>query len=269
MKSDSIFVIVGSFKNQYNAIYLERDLRKKGFKNATSLNRKNGFYRVSIERFSDLAKAKNFIEENQLKKSEFWYQYSNGQIIKNYDEKSNDNILTKTDSILNKKETNETQNTKPSNKLLKTEIKEPIVNISSGTEKENKTKSKINIIDTTNFQPQVRLKDDLESKFLVNKQPNLSKFVINENPEFNLENNVYNSFSYNNQNNRFKPHQNHGTDSLSRLYDPKSRSQKQNIFTAKNNFESYEYSPAIEKYLKIVRSGRASKEAYQFLALSF
>ena len=86
MKSDSIFVIVGSFKNQYNAIYLERDLRKKGFKNATSLNRKNGFYRVSIERFSDLAKAKNFIEENQLKKSEFWYQYSNGQIIKNYDE---------------------------------------------------------------------------------------------------------------------------------------------------------------------------------------
>ena len=72
MKSDSIFVIVGSFKNQYNAIYLERDLRKKGFKNATSLNRKNGFYRVSIERFSELAKAKNFIKENQLKKSEFW-----------------------------------------------------------------------------------------------------------------------------------------------------------------------------------------------------
>ena len=96
MKSDSIFVIVGSFKNQYNAIYLERDLRKKGFKNATSLNRKNGFYRVSIERFSELEEAKNFIEENQLKKSEFWYQYSNGQIIKNYDEKPNNNILTKT-----------------------------------------------------------------------------------------------------------------------------------------------------------------------------
>tara|TARA_A200000113_G_scaffold225810_1_gene248107 strand:- start:204 stop:2828 length:2625 start_codon:yes stop_codon:yes gene_type:complete len=269
MKSDSIFVIVGSFKNQYNAIYLERDLRKKGFKNATSLNRKNGFYRVSIERFSELAKAKNFIKDNQLKKSEFWYQYSNGQIIKNYDEKSDNKILTKTDSILNKKETNETQNTKPSNKLLKSEIKEPLVNISSGTEKENKTKSKINIIGTTNFQPQVELKDDLESKFLVNQQPNSSKFVNNENSDFNLENNVYNSFSYDNQNNRFKTHQNHGTDSLSRLYDPKSRSQRQNIFTAKNNFESYEYSPAIEKYLKIVRSGRASKEAYQFLALSF
>ena len=42
--SDSIYVIVGSFKNQYNAIYLERDLRKKGFNNAVSLNRKNGFY---------------------------------------------------------------------------------------------------------------------------------------------------------------------------------------------------------------------------------
>ena len=34
IKSDSIYVIVGSFKNQYNAIYLSRDLRKKGFKNA-------------------------------------------------------------------------------------------------------------------------------------------------------------------------------------------------------------------------------------------
>ena len=31
-KSDSIYVIVGSFKNQYNAIYLERDLRKKDLK---------------------------------------------------------------------------------------------------------------------------------------------------------------------------------------------------------------------------------------------
>ena len=81
-KSDSIYVIVGSFKNQYNAIYLQRDLRKKGFKNAFSLNRKNGFYRVLIERFSDIGKAKKFIEENQLKKSEFWYQYSNGQVIK-------------------------------------------------------------------------------------------------------------------------------------------------------------------------------------------
>ena len=56
---------------------------------------------------------------------------------------------------------------------------------------------------------------------------------------------------------------------MSRLYERKSRVQRQNIFTARNNFESYEYSPAIEKYLKIVRSGRASKEAYQFLALSF
>ena len=269
MKSDSIFVIVGSFKNQYNAIYLERDLRKKGFKNATSLNRKNGFYRVSIERFSDLAKAKNFIEENQLKKSEFWYQYSNGQIIKNYDEKSNDNILTKTDSILNEKETYESQNTKSLNKLSKSEIKESLVNSKQDTKKENKTKSKINIIDTTNYQPQVTFNDDSDGKFLINQQRNSSNIINNKNPDFNIENNVYNSFSYNNQNNRFKPHQNHGTDSLSRLYDPKSRSQKQNIFTARNNFESYEFSPAIEKYLKIVRSGRASKEAYQFLALSF
>ena len=268
-KSDSIYVIVGSFKNQYNAIYLGRDLRKKGFKNAVSLNRKNGFYRVSIERFSEIDKAKNFVEENQLKKSEFWYQYSNGQIIKNYDEKSNNYISTQTDLKSNKKVNKEVQITEPSEELLKSEIKENTVKNNIEDKKENKPKSKINIIDTTEFQPQLKLKDDLESKFAINQQPNPSNFIDNNNPEFNLENNIYNSFSYDNQNDRFQPHQNRETDSLSRLYDRKSRVQRQNIFTARSNFESYEYSPAIEKYLKIVRSGRASKEAYQFLALSF
>ena len=269
LSSDSIYVIVGSFKNQYNAIYLERDLRKKGFNNAVSLNRKNGFYRVSIERFSEIGKAKKFIEENQFKKSEFWYQYSNGQIIKNYDEKSNNNISTEIDSKLNEKTNKEVQITEPSKELLKTKIKENIVKSKIETKKENKLKSKTNIIDTTGFQTQPQFKDYLESKFLINQESNPSNFIDNKNREFNLENNVYNSFSYNNQNGRFQPHQNRGTDSLSRLYDRKSRVQRQNIFTARSNFESYEYSPAIEKYLKIVRSGRASKEAYQFLALSF
>ena len=268
-KSDSIYIIVGSFKNQYNAIYLGRDLRKKGFKNAVSLNRKNGFYRVSIERFSKIDKAKKFVEENQLKKSEFWYQYSNGQIIKNYDEKSNEYISTQTDLRSNKKVNKEVQITELSEELLKSEIKANTVKNNIEYKKENKPKSKINIIDTTEFQPQLKLKDDLESKFVINQQPNPSTFIDNNNPEFNLENNVYNSFSYDNQNDRFQPHQNRETDSLSRLYDRKSRVQRQNIFTARSNFESYEYSPAIEKYLKIVRSGRASKEAYQFLALSF
>ena len=268
-KSDSIYIIVGSFKNQYNAIYLGRDLRKKGFKNAVSLNRKNGFYRVSIERFSEIDKAKNFVEENQLKKSEFWYQYSNGQIIKNYDEKSNNYISTQTDLKSNKKVNKEVQITEPSEELLKSEIKANTVKNNIEDKKENKPKSKINIIDTSEFQPQLKLKDDLESKFVINQQPNPSTFIDNNNPEFNLENNIYNSFSYDNQNGRFQPHQNRETDSLSRLYDRKSRVQRQNIFTARSNFESYEYSPAIEKYLKIVRSGRASKEAYQFLALSF
>ena len=123
LNSDSIYVIVGSFKNQYNAIYLERDLRKKGFKNAVSLNRKNGFYRVSIERFSEINKAKKFIEENQLKKSEFWYQYSNGKVINNYDEKSN-NISTETLSKFDEKSDKEDQIKGPLKEPSKAEIKE-------------------------------------------------------------------------------------------------------------------------------------------------
>ena len=146
LNSDSIYVIVGSFKNQYNAIYLERDLRKKGFKNAISLNRKNGFYRVSIERFSEIGKAKKFVEENQLKKSEFWYQFLNGQIINNYDEKSNNNILTEIDSKLNEKENKSLEIKMPSKELLKSKLKENTVKNNIEDKKENKPKSKINTI---------------------------------------------------------------------------------------------------------------------------
>ena len=266
--SDSIYVIVGSFKNQYNAIYLKRDLRKKGFKNAVSLNRKNGFYRVSIERFNEIKEAKKFIEENQLKKSEFWYQYSNGQVINNYNEKPN-KISTETLTRLDKKLDKEDQTEGPLKESLKAETKEITLKTNQKNEIQNKLESKINIIDTTDFQPQLNFKENLESKFLIEQKQNPTNLIDDQKSEFNLENNIHNSFSYNNQNGRFQTHQNFSTDSLSRLYDRKSRSQRQNIFTARNNFESYEYSPAIEKYLKIVRSGRASKEAYQFLALSF
>ena len=123
--SDSIYVIVGSFKNQYNAIYLERDLRKKGFKNAALLNRKNGFYRVSIDRFSKITEAKNFIEENQFKKSEFWYQYSNGKIIKNYDDKLN-KITAESNLKSNQKERKEVKKTEPTIEFLKNKVKETI-----------------------------------------------------------------------------------------------------------------------------------------------
>ena len=266
--SDSIYVIVGSFKNQYNAIYLERDLRKKGFKNAVSLNRKSGFYRVSIERFIGIKNAKKFVEENQLKKSEFWYQYSNEQVINNNNEKLN-KVSNETLARLNKKSNKEDQ----IGGALKESLESKINEISPKSKQQNKVQSKpeskINIIDTTDFQPQLTFKENLESKFIIDQNQNPTNFIDKRRPEFNLENNIYNSFSYNNQSGRFQPHQNSRTDSLSRLYDRKSRTQRQNIFTARNNFESYEYSPAIEKYLKIVRTGRASKEAYQFLALSF
>ena len=268
IKSDSIYVIVGSFKNQYNAIYLSRDLRKKGFKNAVLLNRKNGFYRVSIDRFSKITEAKNFIEENQFKKSEFWYQYSNGKIIKHYDDKPN-KITTESNLKSNQKESKEVKKTEPIKESLKTKIKEIILERKPETKKENEPKSKINIKDTIDYQPQPIIKEKPKRNFIINEETKLPTVEYNENAEFNLENNVYNSFSYNNKSDNFQSHQNHGTDSLSRLYDSKSRVQRQNIFTARSNFESYEYSPAIEKYLKIVRSGRASKEAYQFLALSF
>tara|TARA_B100000575_G_scaffold276855_1_gene262633 strand:+ start:6470 stop:9178 length:2709 start_codon:yes stop_codon:yes gene_type:complete len=266
--SDSIYVIVGSFKNQYNAIYLERDLRKKGFKNAISLNRKNGFYRVSIERFNEIKEAKKFIKENQLKKSEFWYQYSNGQVINNYNENPN-KISAETLTRLDKKLDKEDQTEGPLKESLKAETKEITLKTNQKNEIQNKLESKINIIDTTDFQPQLTFNENLESKFIIEQKQNPTDLIDNQKSEFNLDNNIYNSFSYDNRNGRFQSHQNIKTDSLSRLYDRKSKSQRQNIFTARNNFESYEYSPAIEKYLKIVRSGRASKEAYEFLALSF
>ena len=165
LNSDSIYVIVGSFKNQYNAIYLERDLRKKGYKNAVSLNRKNGFYRVSIERFSEINKAKKFIEDNQLKKSEFWYQYSNGKVINNYDEKSNNTsagILSKFVEKSDKEDKLDNTLKEPS----ESEIKEITLKTKQQNKFQNKPESEINIIDTTNFQPQLTLKENLESEII-------------------------------------------------------------------------------------------------------
>ena len=63
-KSKLVSVIIGSFKNQNNAVNLKQKLEKKGFSNTKIQEIKNGFYRVSIGTFFDLNSARQFVREN-------------------------------------------------------------------------------------------------------------------------------------------------------------------------------------------------------------
>jgi tetratricopeptide (TPR) repeat protein len=58
-------------------------------------------------------------------------------------------------------------------------------------------------------------------------------------------------------------------DSLSNKVDNKRETSVNNIFSAKSNYEDYEFSPAIERYLKLARSGKESKEIFESLAIAY
>jgi len=58
-------------------------------------------------------------------------------------------------------------------------------------------------------------------------------------------------------------------DSLSNLVDLKKKTNVNNIFSAKSNYEAYEFSPAIERYLKLARSGKGNKEIFENLAIAY
>ena len=58
-------------------------------------------------------------------------------------------------------------------------------------------------------------------------------------------------------------------DSLSNLVDLKKKTNVNNIFSAKSKYEAYEFSPAIDRYLKLARSGKGNKEVFENLAIAY
>ena len=68
---------------------------------------------------------------------------------------------------------------------------------------------------------------------------------------------------------KLKPEKNNKVDSLSNIVEQKLKPRENNIFIAKSNYEDYNFSPAISKYLKLARSGKKSKEIYEYLAMAY
>ena len=68
---------------------------------------------------------------------------------------------------------------------------------------------------------------------------------------------------------KLKPEKNNKVDSLSNIVEQKLKPRENNIFIAKSNYEDYNFSPAISKYLKLARSGKQSKEIYEYLAMAY
>lgn len=251
--NDNIYIVVGSYKYYRNAFILYKKLKIEGFENAKILKRTNGFFRVSLIQKSSRLEIDKFIKANNLDYKNFWLFYENESIVENKNvvkkkgkssiktikKKSEENKITLNEASLKKNELDSTKNLIPKNKpkLVVEKIKPITVN----TTKEDR-KEKVNTSYDKTYEDTV---------------------VINVPTRFMLENKSTVHFP------KLKPEKNNKVDSLSNIVEQKLKPRENNIFIAKSNYEDYNFSPAISKYLKLARSGKKSKEIYEYLAMAY
>ena len=251
--NDNIYIVVGSYKYYRNAFILYKKLKIEGFENAKILKRTNGFFRVSLIQKSSRLEIDKFIKANNLDYKNFWLLYENESIVENKNvvkkkgkssiktikKKSEENKITLNEASLKKNELDSTKNLIPKNKpkLVVEKIKPITVN----TTKEDR-KEKVNTSYDKTYEDTV---------------------VINVPTRFMLENKSTVHFP------KLKPEKNNKVDSLSNIVEQKLKPRENNIFIAKSNYENYNFSPAISKYLKLARSGKQSKEIYEYLAMAY
>ena len=251
--NDNIYIVVGSYKYYRNAFILYKKLKIEGFENAKILKRTNGFFRVSLIQKSSRLEIDKFIKANNLDYKNFWLLYENESIVENKNvvkkkgkssiktikKKSEENKITLNEASLKKNELDSTKNLIPKNKpkLVVEKIKPITVN----TTKEDR-KEKVNTSYDKTYEDTV---------------------VINVPTRFMLENKSTVHFP------KLKPEKNNKVDSLSNIVEQKLKPRENNIFIAKSNYEDYNFSPAISKYLKLARSGKKSKEIYEYLAMAY
>ena len=249
----NIHIVVGSYKYYRNAVVLHKKLKIEGFENAKILKRTNGFFRVSLIQKSSRIEIDKFIKANNIDYKNFWLLYENESIVDNKNlqkkkgkssinaikKKSEENKITLNEVSLKKNELDSTKNLIPKNKpkLVVEKIKPITVNTTKEDRKEAVNKSYDKIYEDT--------------------------VEINIPNGFMLENKSTVHFP------KLKPEKNLKVDSLSSIVEQKLKPRENNIFIAKSNYEDYNFSPAISKYLKLARSGKQSKEIYEYLAMAY
>ena len=250
----NIHIVVGSYKYYRNAVVLHKKLKKEGFKDAKILKRTKGFYRVSLIQKSSRLEIDEFIKANNLKQNDFWLLHSNQSIS------GKKNPLKKEEKSPSKTIKKYPKENKTS--LKKASLKKNNFDTTIDTIPLNRPKSVIEKImpalEKTTKPDKIRKEYKSQVKSLDQETA-----VIKVPTGFRLENKNTVFFP------KLNPEKKNKVDSLSNIVEQKLKPRENNIFIAKSNYEDYNFSPAISKYLKLARSGKQSKEIYEYLAMAY
>ena len=280
---DKIEIIVGSYKYENNAYLYKIKLKKEGFKRVRVLAKRDGFHRVSINKFKTLKETNQFIDSVDIKEIDYWLLYQEDF------KASSEIIVTQIDSLKVKLvsipgEEIKQNLLKDSLDYFKAIVKEDKNSVSSSSNTNLEIKVDVEpVIDETEA-----IEDNLDSieieesfnpidSVLVNSQeidkvihPDLENLVLDSIVyfnEFQLENKIAVDLPVSNIARVFIDSSR--IDSLSNKVDNKKQNSINNIFSAKSKYEAYEFSPAIDRYLKLARSGKGNKEVFENLALAY
>ena len=245
---DKIEIIVGSYKYYNNAYLYKTKLKKEGFKRVRVLAKKDGFHRVSVNQFITLTETNQFIDSVGIKEIDYWLLYQ-----ENYKAPSGI-LVTEIDSLKVKLVS-----------IPVDEITQKLLNDSLDSSKVT-VKEDENIISlnsNTNIEIKVDTKNGIEKI-----EDNIDPIETGESFNiFQLENKIAVDLPVSND--ARVTFDSSRIDSLSNKVNNKKQNSINNIFSAKSKYESYEFSPAIDRYLKLARSGKGNKEVFENLAIAY
>ena len=245
---DKIEIIVGSYKYYNNAYLYKTKLKKEGFKRVRVLAKRDGFHRVSVNQFITLTETNQFIDSVGIKEIDYWLLYQ-----ENYKAPSGI-LVTEIDSLKVKLVSIPVDEI--TQKLL-----DDSIDSSKVTVKEDENIISLN--SNTNIEIKVDTKNGIEKI-----EDNIDPIETGESFNiFQLENKIAVDLPVSND--ARVTFDSSRIDSLSNKVNNKKQNSINNIFSAKSKYESYEFSPAIDRYLKLARSGKGNKEVFENLAIAY
>ena len=248
---DKIEIIVGSYKYYNNASLYKTKLKKEGFKRVRVLAKKDGFHRVSVNQFITFTETNQFIDSVGIKEIDYWLLYQESY------KASSEILVTEIDSL--KAKLASIPADEITQKLLKDSLESSKVIV-----KENENSISLN--SNTNTEIKVDAENVIDE--IEKIQDNLDPIETGESFNvFQLENKIAVDLPVSSVAGVF--FDSSRIDSLSNKVDNKKQNSVNNIFSAKSKYEAYEFSPAINRYLKLARSGKGNKEVFENLAIAY
>jgi outer membrane protein OmpA-like peptidoglycan-associated protein/tetratricopeptide (TPR) repeat protein len=248
---DKIEIIVGSYKYYNNAYLYKKILKKEGFKRVRVLAKRDGFHRVSVNQFITLTETNEFIDSVGIKEIDYWLLYQ-----ENYKAPSEilvteiDSLKVKLVSIPVDEITQKLFNDSLDSSKVIVKDDENIISLNSNTNIEIK-------VDTKNVIDEIEKNEDNQDPIETGESFNIFQLENKIAVDLPVSNDARLSFDSSR------------IDSLSNKVDNKKQNSVNNIFSAKSKYEAYEFSPAIDRYLKLARSGKGNKEVFENLALAY